>query len=90
MSKVPFSTRWLLAGLLFLALWLTAGTAYGQSVALLDAANQGRTLYGQGRYQEALPFAKKALRLGGQEFGTSHPIFATLLNNLAGLYSASY
>lgn len=49
MSKVPFSTRWLLAGLLFLALWLTAGTAYGQSAALLDAANQGRTLYGQGK-----------------------------------------
>ena len=42
----------------------------------------------QGRYQEALPFAEEALRLGNQEFGPDHPTTAALLNNLAELYRA--
>ncbi len=33
-------------------------------------------LRAQGRYQEALPFAEKALRLGKAEFGLDHPTTA--------------
>ena len=43
-------------------------------------------LHAQGRYQEALPFAEKAVRLGNKEFGPDHPTTATSLNNLAALY----
>ncbi len=35
-----------------------------QSSELLDAFNRSAELYAQGRYQEALPFAEEALRLG--------------------------
>ncbi len=51
-----------------------------------DAISQVRTLYDQGRYQEALPFAKEVVRLVEREFGANHPTFAAHLNNLAALY----
>jgi tetratricopeptide (TPR) repeat protein len=57
-----------------------------QSSALLDAHRQGAALYQAGRYDEALPFWKKALELGQREFGPEHPSTATALNNLAELY----
>ncbi|MCH9049884.1 MAG: tetratricopeptide repeat protein, partial [Proteobacteria bacterium] len=71
----------------FLAvLWLWPAVAYGQSPALMDAYKRAKELYAQGRYQEALPFARNALRLSEQEFGRDHPKTATRLNNLARLY----
>ncbi len=79
-------TRWFLVGLLCLALW--PGKGHGRSSDLLDAFNRSRELYEQGRYQEALPFAEKALRLGKAEFGLDHPTTASLLHNLAMLYYA--
>ena len=88
MANAFISARWLIVGLFGLGLWLAPGFAYGQSRELLGAFNQARTLYGQGRYEEALPFYKKAVRLGKQEFGPNHPTLATLLNNLAVLYQA--
>ena len=88
MAKTFVSARWLLVGLLGLALWLTPGLAYGQSQELIDAYNRTVTLYSQGRYQEALPLGEKAVRLGEQEFGTNHPIVANLLDNLARSYHA--
>ena len=69
-------------------LWLTPGATYGQSRELVDAYNRTGALYGQGRYEEALPLAKKAVRLGEQEFEANHPTFAIVLNNLALLYGA--
>lgn len=51
-----------------------------------DAISQVRTLYDQGRYQEALPFAKEVVRLVERELGANHPTFAAHLNNLAALY----
>ena len=60
--------------------------AYGQSPALLEAYNRYNTLYQQGRYSDALPYATEALRLGEEELGPDHPTTATLLNNLALLY----
>ena len=77
-------TRWLLAGLMCLVLW--PGTTQGQSTELMEAHNKFSELYAQGRYQEALPFAEMAVRLGEDEFGPDHPVTATLLNNLALLY----
>lgn len=53
---------------------------------LRDTINQVRTLYGQGRYQEALPLAKEVVRLVERELGANHPTFAAHLNNLAALY----
>ncbi len=79
-------TRWLIAALLSLVIW--PGATHGQSSALLDAHNRTKELYAQGRYQEALPFAKKALGLGEHEFGPDHTTTATLLNDLAALYQA--
>ncbi len=57
-----------------------------QSAALMEAYQQGGALYQAGRYDEALPFLKKALELGQREFGPEHPSTAMLLNNLAELY----
>ncbi len=57
-----------------------------QSAALMEAYRQGAALYQAGRYDEALPFLKKALELGQREFGPEHPSTAMLLNDLAELY----
>ena len=57
-----------------------------QSAALMEAYQQGGALYQAGRYDEALPFWKKVLKLGQREFGPEHPSTAILLNNLALLY----
>ena len=75
------TTRWLLAGLLWLVLW--PSEAYAQSPELLDAAKRSDELYAEGRYQEALPFAEKALGLVEREFGPDHPNTAAFLSNLA-------
>jgi len=44
-------------------------------------------LYQQGKYAEAIPLAREALRLAEQALGPDHPDVATSLNNLALLYS---
>jgi tetratricopeptide (TPR) repeat protein len=54
----------------------------------MEAYNSYKTLCQQGRYSEAEPYAKEALRLGTEEFGPNDPTTATLLNNLAALYQA--
>ena len=43
-------------------------------------------MYEQGRYQEALPLAQKALALREQALGPDHPDLTPGLNNLAALY----
>ena len=60
--------------------------AYGQSPAFRDAHKRAGELYAQGRHQEVLPFAEKAVRLGQREFGPDHTTTATWLNNLAEPY----
>ena len=79
-------TGLLLVGLLWLALW--PGAAHGQSPELHDALDRFAHLYAEGRYQRALPFAEKALRLSERELGSDHPTTATSLNELAVLYKA--
>ena len=53
---------------------------------LRNALDRCGELYAQGRYADALPHAKEALRLGEGEFGPEHAETADLLNNLARLY----
>ncbi len=65
---------------------IVSGAAWGQSSELDEAYNSYNALSQQGRYSEAEPYAKEALRLGTEEFGADHPTTATLLNNLAFLY----
>jgi tetratricopeptide (TPR) repeat protein len=84
---IRHKARWLLAAaLLWLAFW--PAPVQSQSAALMEAYNQFSQLYAQGRYQEALPFAEKALRLGEEEFGPNDPTTAVFLNNLALLHEA--
>ena len=82
----PYKKTWLLSVLVALVLWPAA--AQGQSAELTSAYNRAQELSAQGRYQEAIPFAEDALRLGEQEFGPDHPTTALLLNNLAEYYRA--
>ncbi len=63
-------------------LWAThdPDVASGQSSELMEAYNSYSTLYQQGRYSEAEPYAKEALRLGTEEFGQNDPSTAVYLN----------
>ena len=63
-------------------LWAThdPDMASGQSSELMEAYNSYNTLYQQGRYSEAEPYAKEALKLGTEEFGPNDPSTATLLS----------
>ncbi len=79
--------RWSFALAVAIALWPALPTR-AQSPELMDSYRQYKALRGQGDYAAAVPFAKKALRLGEREFGPDHETTASLLNNLAGVYKA--
>ncbi len=74
---------WIRFTLVALVFWPVV--AHAQSSALTDAYDRHSELYDQGHYQQAFPFAEKALKLSEQEFGPDHPTTATALNNLAEL-----
>ena len=74
----------LLSVLTALVLWPAASLS--QSSACMDAGDRSLELQGQGRHEEALPFAEKALKLAEEAFGPSHATTATTLNNLAPRY----
>ena len=67
-------------------LWLWPTSLHAQSKALMEVYRQGQTLYGAGRYEEAVPLFRRALELGEGEFGPDHPTTAVFINNLAVLY----
>ncbi len=75
---------WFLPFLVVVWLWPTA--AQGQFPALMDAYQRFKELHAQGRYQQALPFAEKALRLGERMFGPDHPEVTRGFNDLGELY----
>lgn len=77
-------TNRLLAALLCLAPW--PGSAHAESSELLAAYHRYADLDAEGRYDDALPFAEEALRLGEAELRPDHPTNAALLSNLAQLY----
>ena len=72
--------------LVLATLWLWPASLHAQSEALMEAYRQGKALKEAGRYEQAIPFYRKALELGEREFGPDHSTTATLLNNLAELY----
>ena len=78
------TTRWLLVGLLCLALWTTALAQQTQWEKLNGA---GMEAYERGRYAEAEKLWLAALK-EAETFGGEHPRLATSLNNLAELYRA--
>ena len=45
-------------------LWLWPAGLHAQSEALMGAYREGQTLYEAGRYEQAVPFHRKALELG--------------------------
>ena len=49
---------------------------------------QFQLLEKQGKYAQAIPFAKRFIELARAEFGETHPYYALGLNNLAELYQA--
>ena len=57
----------------------TFDTAFAQSAELSEAFATYDQLYKQGRYAEAVPHARRALRLGTREFGPNDPVIAGLL-----------
>ena len=80
--------RRIILGLVAAFLWAASDPdlASGQSSELMEAYNSYTTLYQQGRYSEAEPYAKEALRLATEEFGPNDPSTAFYLNELAVIY----
>jgi tetratricopeptide (TPR) repeat protein len=67
----------------------TAVKAQGNAAAIPDELNrQILELYSSGKYEQAIPIAKKLLETTEREHGPAHPDTATSLNNLAALYQA--
>jgi CHAT domain-containing protein/tetratricopeptide (TPR) repeat protein len=63
--------------------------AFGQSVEeALELNARSQQLYGQGKYAEAMPLAKKALEIRLTLLGEKHHDTATSYNNLGSLYQA--
>ena len=73
---------------ILVALFLWPAAVFGQSPELMDAYNRANELSAEGRYREAIPFAKEALRISEHEFGPDDLTTSSTLNNLAGLYNA--
>src|SRR5208282_139567 len=73
--------------LLALALWILACPASQSDDAEFNLLNQQvHKLFEQGKYQEAIPLAEKAVELAKRVYGPEQPNTATSLNNLALLY----
>ena len=62
--------------------------ASGERSELMEAYNRFNALYQQGRYSDAEPYAKEALRMGTEELGRNDPAIVALLDNLADLHRA--
>jgi tetratricopeptide (TPR) repeat protein len=80
LTKSPFV-------LLALGLWILACSASQSDDDEFNSLNQQvHKLFQQGKYQEAIPLAEKAVELAKRVYGPEHAGTATSLNNLALLY----
>ena len=61
--------------------------SFAQADELQDANDQYEALDEQGKYQEALPFAQKAVRLAETKFGKESGDTSVYLSNLGSLYA---
>ena len=74
-----------------IAVVLIAGTvlspkAWAQLAEMDAAFRQYQSLDKQGKYAEAIPYAQTFIEFAEEEFGETHQIYATGLNNLAALF----
>ena len=76
--------------LILVALFLWPAAVLGQSPEFTDAYNRVNELYAEGRYQEAVPVGKEALRLSEREFGLDHQNTATTINRACSGVSSPY
>ncbi|MDA2917219.1 tetratricopeptide repeat protein [Nitrospinae bacterium AH_259_B05_G02_I21] len=85
------SKRWVsvsaLTAILMVVLGLSmCSVASAQEVGWEALTNRALALSRQGKYREAIPVAKEALKVAEQTFGPNHPNVAQSLNSLALLY----
>jgi tetratricopeptide (TPR) repeat protein len=73
--------------LALLVLSCTVST-YAQETLWEELTTKFMILYQKGRYSEAITVAEKALKVAEKLFDSTHPNFATALNNLAAIYRA--
>ena len=76
------------AALIAAATLLFSSPALAASKSFEDALQSSSELYEQGRFQEVIPLAKKALAIAERQIGTDDAAFASLLENLATVYEA--
>ena len=74
--------------LVLAVMWLWPAGLYAQSGTLTEIYNEARDLNKAGHYEKAISLYLKALELGEQQLGPSHPTIGILLENLADLYEA--
>jgi len=53
---------------------------------MVDVGKHYEELAARGKYAEAIPYAKRVIKLAGQEFGEAHQYYAAGLNKLAELF----
>tara|TARA_Y100001934_G_C11926229_1_gene573610 strand:- start:87 stop:413 length:327 start_codon:yes stop_codon:yes gene_type:complete len=85
-KKADSAIRAALIAVALIAGVIQSPTAWAQSAALNAAFRQYQSLKKQGKYAEAIPFAKLFAELANKEFGETHPNYGAGLNFLAGLY----
>jgi uncharacterized membrane protein len=74
--------------LVFLCAFGTGTAAHAQGTEWKTLNDEVKSLHRQGRYDQAVVVAKKALQMAEQTVGPNHPAVAESLNNLAALYQA--
>ena len=90
-GRYGVQTMWglMMKRLLFLVVVAAIGVAWcrvGPADELREAYDQYEALVQAGKYNEALPFAQEALRLGVIQFGENGKTTGVFLNNLGRLY----
>jgi tetratricopeptide (TPR) repeat protein len=80
LAKSPFVL--LALGLLI----LTCRASQSDDDEFISLNQQVHKLFEQGKYQEAIPLAEKAVELAKRVYGPEHPKTAQSLNNMAELY----
>ena len=82
---MPGKTRWLVVGVLCVALWTAAASA--QQTRWEKLTDAGVKAYQEGRYAEAEKLLSDALK-EAEKLGPNDPRLAASLNNLAAIYDA--
>ena len=70
------------------AILLFSSPALSSCTGYKEALKSSSALYEQGRFQEAIPFAKKAISIAEQKIGADDTAFAGPLDKRAALYEA--